>query len=126
MDSLQPFALAPPPPLSLYALPRLQVLPTSNTGQAHPLLRIRAPLPTADAAAPGDTDPLLGLKQREPQDGSSDSSSDDETAAHEEHLVPYVHQIVTGIDAAGGKVYMHLPSGLLELGRQQQLLTNLR
>ena len=107
----------------------VQVLPTSHTGQAHPLLRIRAPLPTADAAAPGDADPLLGLKQREPQlqDASSDSSSDDETAAYEEHLVPYVPPIVAGVDVAGGKVvYLRLPAGLLNLGWQQQLLTNLR
>ena len=58
----------------------LQVLSISETGQAHPLLRIRV---LADGqAAPGGEESSEG--------------------AHHHHLIPYVPQIVPSMDAEAG------------------------
>lgn len=47
------------------------------------------------------------------------------SAPREEHLIPYVPQIVPSVDLAAGVVYVQPPAGLLELGRQQNLLATL-
>lgn len=74
-----------------------QVLSMAETGQAQPLLHVCS---AADMQQPPG----------EPR---------------EEHLIPYVPEIVPSIDMAGDAVYIQPPPGLLELGRQHLLLARL-
>ncbi|KAL4458291.1 hypothetical protein ABPG75_013156 [Micractinium tetrahymenae] len=74
-----------------------QVLSMAETGQAQPLLHVCTP---ADPQQPAG-------------------------APREEHLIPYVAQIVPSIDTAAALVYIQPPAGLLELGRQHLLMARL-
>lgn len=75
------------------------VLAMTETGQAQPLLHVCAPF---DAQQQVEGDP------------------------REEHLIPYVPQIVPHVDTKSGVVYVQPPAGLLQLGRQQLQLRTLQ
>jgi len=47
-------------------------------------------------------------------------------AAREEHLVPFVREIVPQLDAGARTALLRPPPGLLELGRRRRLLAHLR
>lgn len=91
----------------------LQVVePLDACNGSCPVLRIQAPAPATPsppASAPG-----------------SPTASHDDSDPVEQHLIPWVPAIVQSIHPPSRTVVITPPPGLLELGRQQRLLQQLK
>lgn len=98
----------------------LQVLEVSDTGAAHPLLRIVVP-----ASLPAAGPPLLPPSPDNPLPSSGDASASLDDPS-EEHLVPLVRSIVPRIDPGTRTLHVQPPEGLLDLGRRRALVERIR
>ena len=90
------------------------------TRRAHPLVRCYQVVYTGEGAAP-----LLRVVNHNPE-ADPVSGAALVPSAREEHLVPFVREIVPAVDADARVALLQAPPGLLELGRRQGLLESLR